>query len=615
MLRSLALMLIVLAGLLVPPLPATAAAPAGASEPDPVELAAARPDFFGIVGRDPLYTLDAGERVVAPHAPADFLDRLAAEIAQLGARWVRIEFHAEETGPAGPGVIDYEKYDYFIRVIAPRHGLKVLVLLNSGIVTDTDPYYWLPRLEDPPDGAGADPTDLSNNYIRVFADRAREIADRYGDAVAAYEVFNEPNVNAHKLILFQGRAQEIDPERIGALLTQTYLAIKPRHPRIPVIMGGLLHGAPVEKPYRIPSDYLAEVYLSPRVQWFFQTRPLGPEQLFPWDAVALHPYDLSPENVETHVREIKARMATVGDPYNKIWITEIGMQAEPPPIRGHWLMEPTPQEVQQADYLTQVYTRLLALPELVERVFWFKYEDFRERGLPRNWGLVRLRENGQGQYDPAAIPFPRKPAYAAYQRLANPAALPTAPRPARPNAPDQRYFPETGQEISGVFLHFWDQHGGLARFGLPRTAAFWQGGRLVQYFERARFERFPEYGGTPNEVQLGLLGQQIVESGRLRARAIAPPPTGANTRYFPETRYAIANGFKAYWEQNGGLRSFGLPITPELREINPADGREYTVQYFERARFEWHPEHAGTPHEIQLGLLGNQFLAGGAWYR
>jgi hypothetical protein len=28
------------------------------------------------------------------------------------------------------------------------------------------------------------------------------------------------------------------------------------------------------------------------------------------------------------------------------------------------------------------------------------------------------------------------------------------------------------------------------------------------------------------------------------------------------------------------------------------------VQYFERARFEWHPEHLGTPSEFQLGLLG-----------
>jgi len=30
------------------------------------------------------------------------------------------------------------------------------------------------------------------------------------------------------------------------------------------------------------------------------------------------------------------------------------------------------------------------------------------------------------------------------------------------------------------------------------------------------------------------------------------------------------------------------------------------VQYFERNRFELHPEQAGTPFEAQLGLLGTQ---------
>ena len=70
---------------------------------------------------------------------------------------------------------------------------------------------------------------------------------------------------------------------------------------------------------------------------------------------------------------------------------------------------------------------------------------------------------------------------------------------------------------------------------------------------------------------------------------------------------ALGGGFKQFWEANGGLTTFGYPITGEFRERNPADGQIYTVQYFERARFEYHPEHAGTPYETQLGLLGRQF--------
>ena len=34
----------------------------------------------------------------------------------------------------------------------------------------------------------------------------------------------------------------------------------------------------------------------------------------------------------------------------------------------------------------------------------------------------------------------------------------------------------------------------------------------------------------------------------------------------------------------------------------------YTVQYFERARFEWHPTDAGGPDEVQLGLIGKSAL-------
>ena len=32
----------------------------------------------------------------------------------------------------------------------------------------------------------------------------------------------------------------------------------------------------------------------------------------------------------------------------------------------------------------------------------------------------------------------------------------------------------------------------------------------------------------------------------------------------------------------------------------------YSVQYFERNRFEYHPEFAGTPNEVLLGLLGSE---------
>jgi hypothetical protein len=46
----------------------------------------------------------------------------------------------------------------------------------------------------------------------------------------------------------------------------------------------------------------------------------------------------------------------------------------------------------------------------------------------------------------------------------------------------------------------------------------------------------------------------------------------------------------------------GYPISDELEE-KLADGKIYTVQYFERARFEFHPENP-APYNVLLGALG-----------
>lgn len=92
-------------------------------------------------------------------------------------------------------------------------------------------------------------------------------------------------------------------------------------------------------------------------------------------------------------------------------------------------------------------------------------------------------------------------------------------------------------------------------------------------------------------------------------RVAAPIAPEVNRSFYPETGHFLGYGFRYYWERNGGLAQFGYPLTEEFREVNPADNKEYTVQYFERARFEYHPEHRGTQFEVLLGLLGNQLTA------
>ena len=80
------------------------------------------------------------------------------------------------------------------------------------------------------------------------------------------------------------------------------------------------------------------------------------------------------------------------------------------------------------------------------------------------------------------------------------------------------------------------------------------------------------------------------------------PPADDAVRMFPETGHGIGGGFRWFWEHNGGLPIFGYPLTDELVE----DGR--TVQYFERAVFEYWPENPPEWH-VLLRRLGAEALA------
>lgn len=169
-----------------------------------------------------------------------------------------------------------------------------------------------------------------------------------------------------------------------------------------------------------------------------------------------------------------------------------------------------------------------------------------------------------------------------------------------PTAPNTRYYANVGHSVSGAFLNFYDSYGGVNIFGYPISDVLIENNRPVQYFERQRFEYHQEAAGTPYEVQLTLLGKNAAPGNMLSTTPASNP--GYNIVLFKETQHSVANPFLDYWKANGDVRIFGYPIS----EATYQNG--LLVQYFERARMEYHPETASAGYSVELGLLGKDYL-------
>src|SRR4051794_5729098 len=72
---------------------------------------------------------------------------------------------------------------------------------------------------------------------------------------------------------------------------------------------------------------------------------------------------------------------------------------------------------------------------------------------------------------------------------------------------------------------------------------------------------------------------------------------------FRETGKSVCGRFLQYWQTHGGLTQQGFPISGQFREVSSLNGMPYTVQYFERAVFELHPE-SQPPYDVLLSQLG-----------
>jgi hypothetical protein len=164
---------------------------------------------------------------------------------------------------------------------------------------------------------------------------------------------------------------------------------------------------------------------------------------------------------------------------------------------------------------------------------------------------------------------------------------------------DSRYFPETGHWVTGEFLTFYQKASdALLVYGYPITDAFQDPltGLTVQYFQKARFELHIE-AREGERVQLTDLGSLLYEAGEPVSLAM----DSAACRTFAKQGHAVCYAFLSFFDANGGAAQFGYPIA----EIEKQDN--LYVQYFERARLEWHPEQP-TGQRVTITDLGRMYF-------
>ena len=183
----------------------------------------------------------------------------------------------------------------------------------------------------------------------------------------------------------------------------------------------------------------------------------------------------------------------------------------------------------------------------------------------------------------------------------------------------RRCFAETGFCIEGRIREFWEQNGGLPVFGLPtgsQQEEQIEGNPLqAQWFERNRLELHPE-NARPYDVLLGRLGADRLSQIGVNWFQLPRGEARPGCRFFAETGHSVCDLILSAWRAKGlefdgrrgtseaeSLALFGAPLGEA--SIETIAGKAYTVQWFERARFELHPENA-PPYNVLLGLLGNE---------
>ena len=151
--------------------------------------------------------------------------------------------------------------------------------------------------------------------------------------------------------------------------------------------------------------------------------------------------------------------------------------------------------------------------------------------------------------------------------------------------------------VQPIIWRAWKAWGGTSLFGLPLAPAVQSGNTWSQTFERAVFTYRPDQSDTTGIVQIEALGRE-----QLGSRTVAPALPIEGARFFPETKHNVTGALAAFWQTNGGIPLFGLPLTEEEPAIDER-GQPVVRQVFERVVLERPTDASGSVVLAPLGRM------------
>lgn len=269
----------------------------------------------------------------------DVLQRDLNLTRQMGFGWVKQKFAWRDIEKA-KGEYDWYRPDEIVAAVEAAD-LKLLVRLDS------HPLWSVISLPDDQITANQPPVDY-----RDFRDFCYSLAERYRGRIAAYQVWNEPNLSR------EWGNRSPDPKAYTGLLRLCYEGIKRADPEAIVISAGL---APTgtQPPVAIPDEDFLQGMYDAGAAAYFDVLGLNapgykaPPEASPEAGVLVEAYGGHRWNVFRHVEDMREIMIRNGDEDKQVAILEMGWMVSQDIHTDYTWHGVT--ELEQADYLVRAY--------------------------------------------------------------------------------------------------------------------------------------------------------------------------------------------------------------------------------------------------------------------